>query len=474
MSKSCSAVVLIVVAVAGVCPVRSWTHPTPETLAAPDAPSSSTDSEAQGRGPLVFHMTKVQLLDRSEWLVGDVNGLWNTPDGGKTWKEITHPIPFRTLRPRSWCFSFVRPDRGVVMLEDRVYSTLDGGSSWLEIGRTPFAVADCQFISDQKGWAVGNVTPRGFGRVEGVPAFTGAVFTTQDGGATWTQQRLPPRTGTKERRWTLRSLLFRDERVGWAVGGGEIFWTEDGGTRWNRGQHPGGDYAEVQFLDPQFGWATLHQDSDFAITEDGGRTWRAGIGPPPYGTWQAQLIFVSKTHAFSALRDFFTTEDRGTRWQPLGEKIGKIPGWYYFVGVAGDGTLVALGESSSQGDLVALVSHDNGVTWHNNRTLHTVAEDVQAETQSGTLQLPESELRKLAVERMEPSYPVMAKVARVSGTVRVEIVVDAEGRVASGKVLFGHPLLDRAALDAAHKWRFDMTGRSQGARLSGVLTFSFR
>ena len=53
-----------------------------------------------------------------------------------------------------------------------------------------------------------------------------------------------------------------------------------------------------------------------------------------------------------------------------------------------------------------------------------------------------------------PAYPPVAQRARVEGVVILEAVIDAQGRVASVRVLRSIALLDEAAVDAVKQWRF--------------------
>jgi periplasmic protein TonB len=61
------------------------------------------------------------------------------------------------------------------------------------------------------------------------------------------------------------------------------------------------------------------------------------------------------------------------------------------------------------------------------------------------------------LSRVEPSYPELAKRARVSGIVVLEVAVDEEGSVYEVKVLQGHPLLVDAAVTAVRQWRYSPT-----------------
>lgn len=56
-----------------------------------------------------------------------------------------------------------------------------------------------------------------------------------------------------------------------------------------------------------------------------------------------------------------------------------------------------------------------------------------------------------------PVYPELAKKAGVQGTVIIEAVIDARGRVVNAIVLKGLPMLDEAALEAVRKWVYTPT-----------------
>ncbi|RPH76352.1 MAG: energy transducer TonB [Nitrospiraceae bacterium] len=61
------------------------------------------------------------------------------------------------------------------------------------------------------------------------------------------------------------------------------------------------------------------------------------------------------------------------------------------------------------------------------------------------------------IRKVEPVYPELAKRARVSGIVMLEVNVDEEGSVANVRVIRGHPLLDQSAIDAVKQWKYSPT-----------------
>ena len=56
-----------------------------------------------------------------------------------------------------------------------------------------------------------------------------------------------------------------------------------------------------------------------------------------------------------------------------------------------------------------------------------------------------------------PEYPPLAKMARIQGTVRLDAVISKDGTIQDLKVISGHPLLVRAAMDAVQRWRYQPT-----------------
>ena len=83
-------------------------------------------------------------------------------------------------------------------------------------------------------------------------------------------------------------------------------------------------------------------------------------------------------------------------------------------------------------------------------------------------------LQEQAITRVEPVYPPLARAARVSGPVVVEVTVDEQGDVMSARAVSGHPLLADSAVKAAKQWKFNPTELS-GTRVKviGTLTFNF-
>ena len=61
------------------------------------------------------------------------------------------------------------------------------------------------------------------------------------------------------------------------------------------------------------------------------------------------------------------------------------------------------------------------------------------------------------VYRPKPEYPELARMTRTQGDVEFEAVIGKDGTIEQLKVVRGHPLLVKAAVDAVRQWRYQPT-----------------
>ena len=79
-----------------------------------------------------------------------------------------------------------------------------------------------------------------------------------------------------------------------------------------------------------------------------------------------------------------------------------------------------------------------------------------------------------AISLPKPAYPPIAKAAKASGTVVVQVTVDENGNVTSARAVAGHPLLQAAAVAAAHGAKFSPTKLSgQPVKVTGIIQYNF-
>jgi TonB family protein len=67
---------------------------------------------------------------------------------------------------------------------------------------------------------------------------------------------------------------------------------------------------------------------------------------------------------------------------------------------------------------------------------------------------PDSAKRKVK-SKVAPEYPLLAKQLNVTGHVKIEVTISAEGKVTNTKVIGGNPVLVSASIEAIKKWHFE-------------------
>jgi protein TonB len=60
----------------------------------------------------------------------------------------------------------------------------------------------------------------------------------------------------------------------------------------------------------------------------------------------------------------------------------------------------------------------------------------------------------LLIRRVNPTYPPLARQARISGTVVLHAVISKDGSIEGLTLVSGHPMLAPAAIDAVKQWKY--------------------
>jgi len=68
---------------------------------------------------------------------------------------------------------------------------------------------------------------------------------------------------------------------------------------------------------------------------------------------------------------------------------------------------------------------------------------------------PADESKRKVRTRVVPEYPALARQMNVTGKVKIETTIAADGHVIGTRVVGGSPLLVNAALEALKQWRFE-------------------
>ncbi|MFZ5883701.1 MAG: PQQ-dependent sugar dehydrogenase [Chloroflexota bacterium] len=200
--------------------------------------------------------TRLDQFDRltvsSGWVLSGQSLFW-TSDAGQTWEEIGPAIP---VTASVQDVEFRDSDTGWVLWSTpqsdgsslfTIARTFNHGNTWdvqplafFESGEAAAYVerAGMGWFDAQSGWiAVKQATSSNFS--------VGVLFTTSDGGATWTRHSLP----------VADQVTFSNPQIGWAFGGpagDQIFQTRDGGVTWRDAAPAHSTNAAVTAYAPYF------------------------------------------------------------------------------------------------------------------------------------------------------------------------------------------------------------------------------
>lgn len=286
------------------------------------------------------------------WAVGDRGVIWQTVDGGRTWRLQASNVTVRLesvffLDSQHGWAAGGTSEPGTLETTGVLLRTRDGGRRWERGGKLLLpALRKVKFFDPQLGWALG----------ESSALFPSGVFATDDGGRSWT-----PLSGANRQGWLtgdfidplsgalagrrgtlaairrkgledarmpplglrdLRRMQLDHQGRGWLVGDGAlVLTTEDLGRTW---QTPAGECPG--FVQQNFDWRALAARGSHVWiagtpgtrvmhSADGGRTWEMQATSQPLPI-QA-LHFIDEQHgwAVGALGTVLATTDGGRTWR---------------------------------------------------------------------------------------------------------------------------------------------------------------
>ena len=77
----------------------------------------------------------------------------------------------------------------------------------------------------------------------------------------------------------------------------------------------------------------------------------------------------------------------------------------------------------------------------------------------------EKETARKVKKQVKPRYSALAIQLKLSGTVKVAVVIAPNGKVKSARAVGGHPVLVPAAVDAANQWEFEANSKETNQTL---------
>ena len=254
-----------------------------------------------------------QFVDssRGALIAGNPPALLSTLDGGLHWSAKTLPSPdTRYVRfldswsALAWSAPAVPNARG------QLYWTADSGDSWTNgPSLPPHANPVPVFRNHLEGW-VGVDDPS-----------RARVYSTADGGATWTEHYVPSSAGSTRVSTVPRLLPGSGVLVQVFSPSSSANWyrTFDGGTSWIPVVEPipSSDFPNYVFVDSTHWWEVV--SAELYKTADAGQTW-TDFARAPVGLGVIQV--TDSRHAWAGLDEGYGTEllytsDGGAHWRAV-------------------------------------------------------------------------------------------------------------------------------------------------------------
>lgn len=162
---------------------------------------------------------------------------------------------------------------------------------------------DVHFANPLRGWATGG---------------DGSVFSTEDGGRTWSSQKV----ATPDIGFLRTKIGFRTPQEGWLIAEEQFFKTTDGGTTWQRAAMPVACTYRIYYATPKTGWLFSLPNRIFKTT-DGGRTWRQqSIGSAEVPAHIA--CFSERQCIVVGTRGLVLTTSDGSKWSASKAPVGRM------------------------------------------------------------------------------------------------------------------------------------------------------
>jgi photosystem II stability/assembly factor-like uncharacterized protein len=227
-----------------------------------------------------------------------------TMDGGDSWSDVSGNLPAAELS----CVEAVDSSRAWVgTTTGKIFSTADGGRTWSEQSysgvQSPF-INGIRFFDQFKGLALGD------------PAGGGAQFVllrTADGGTSWAHIASEP-IGSIGEAGYMNSFVWVDTLHGWfGSSAGHVWRTTDGGKTWLNAPSGGTNSYSLSFGDEAHGVA-IHENGILSRTADGGASWRVVSFPSSQSLDVAAFAPGTPSVWVGATTDIGRSHDAGASW----------------------------------------------------------------------------------------------------------------------------------------------------------------
>ncbi len=307
-------------------------------LDADDPASSDADMRAElGKAKIVWVGTgEGNGRNSSSW----GNGVYRSTDSGSSFTQLglsnTHDIPALAVDPRDpdVCYVAALGHLWGANKERGVYKTTDGGNTWTAVLQIDENTGACDVILDPSD--ANTVYAAMYSRRRTIGSYQsggpeGGIYKSTDAGNTWNKlgNGLPPQSGriglsvSMSEPGVVMAVIESD--AGGSFGGfanrsraGGVFRSEDHGVTWERVS----DFAPRPFyfakirIDPTDDQRVYLLGWQMYVSDDGGRTFRAGFAKVPHVDFHAMVIDpADPDHLFIGTDGgLYISQDQGATW----------------------------------------------------------------------------------------------------------------------------------------------------------------
>jgi photosystem II stability/assembly factor-like uncharacterized protein len=320
------------------------------------------------------------------WAIGQVSNftsdlILTTQDGGKTWLDVTpahtfdsigtdkkSAIGYFTATGNAWVFYYNQDQTPLAAGTAIIWSTADNGQTWtasqpLDLANVQMAFfnpAYLDFVDNQHGWVMAHLDV-------GMMHDYVTVFSTSDGGQSWTEVVDPSASGDNnlyQSCYKTGGMVFVNANTGWVTGdcGGVLpgvyfYKTTDGGKTWTNQALPAPHGAPNAFSDQNSVCSSLAPQ--FIDANNG----FVGI----------KCTDLSKTTPVTTTWTYSTT-DGGSHWYSTSPALPEPTGPLFFLDDKTGWFLGATSTDSTQAQYAIIQTTDSGTTWKKLTTLSWTGE----------------------------------------------------------------------------------------------------
>ena len=161
------------------------------------------------------------------WVGFEVDGVRRSTDGGDTWEKVATSIP--NLDVHNVAVSSGPPKTVVVVVNNDVYTSQDGGQEWEAVG-----IKNVFPMTYPRGILVKPDDPQTIFITIGdtTPGSTGAIMRSTDTGKTWSSLPLPVQPNTAM--WVVNTQPFDSQLMFAGSRYGYLYRSDDGGESWEK------------------------------------------------------------------------------------------------------------------------------------------------------------------------------------------------------------------------------------------------